>query len=674
MPKLQSGPVVQRQTIKQAKAAYKSRAQQPLSDAEKKQLERSIELDRRAWRTKEQERKKAEALKKRQEKERREKDDHERTMLGTQVRRDRFGFRGSQMHLGAFFGGHGGKGQKTETAKRPEKAKEPGCTEQTASDDLDALDDESLLGAMELSPTIARLEASIPPQVSLDETPTARVPQHRKPSSVKSEPVQTIQEDLGDFENELGSSSQIARELNCEGTNVAREPRNASFSSADFDLTAEDLEELEDYSGKLSDETAARNDDMGKQTKRCSPPSSKGFSTHSNATVPHPAAVTKTAINDSKLMPPPPMPPRAIAAQGNMRHQTKPDSTFATPSSKANDRASLSETLPGARSAAAPKDSLPGSLTSKGPEPAKSVPSTKASSTYETASKHKSCSEFTIGELEDFVDDDLILTHPPWMSNPARLSFTHCMFKPKIMLGQQSKRHLRSPVLTYPLRMALPYDDTEYTQVIRLKANTDSETFKAPGYVFVASTRPVAERQYVREMTLARGRLLYEVWDHWNECIFGYICPEQVNAEARRHLLASAPNLWPEESAQTQQRLQRMYDQVKHNYPRAPHVALKGAAETLYLQLYGRAATRIDVERANEEEVKKMVKPRMREVLWSWVEQWTRANEVVALWERDGLLDTRNERAQFIFEASALTWYGGNEMLLNRRSVVHATL
>ncbi|KAI7380127.1 hypothetical protein KC328_g12956, partial [Hortaea werneckii] len=84
MPKPQSGPVVQRQTIKQAKAAYKSRAQQPLSDAEKKQLERSIELDRRAWRTKEQERKKAEALKKRQEKERREKDDHERTMLGTQ--------------------------------------------------------------------------------------------------------------------------------------------------------------------------------------------------------------------------------------------------------------------------------------------------------------------------------------------------------------------------------------------------------------------------------------------------------------------------------------------------------------------------------------------------------------------------------------------------------------
>ncbi|KAI6897995.1 hypothetical protein KC318_g9736 [Hortaea werneckii] len=411
MPKPQSGPVVQRQTIKQAKAAYKSRAQQPLSDAEKKQLERSIELDRRAWRTKEQERKKAEALKKRQEKERREKDDHERTMLGTQVRRDRFGFRGSQMHLGAFFGGHGGKGEKTETAKRPEKAREPGCMEQTASDDLDALDDESLLGAMELSPTIARSEASIPPQVSLDETPTARVSQHGTPSNVQSEPVRTIQEDLGDFENELGSSSQIARELNCEETNVAREPRNASFSSADFDLTAEDLEELEDYSEKLSDENTARKDDMGEQTKRCFPPSSNGFSIHSIASTPHLAAVTKAAIDDSKMMPPPPMPSRIIAAHGNTRSPTKPDLRSPIPSSsKANDCPSLSETLPSARSAAAPKASLPGSLTSKRPEPAKSVPSAKVSCTHETASQHKSCSEFTVGELEDFVDDDLVLT------------------------------------------------------------------------------------------------------------------------------------------------------------------------------------------------------------------------------------------------------------------------
>ncbi|RMZ15811.1 hypothetical protein D0860_01424 [Hortaea werneckii] len=408
MPKPQSGPVVQRQTIKQAKAAYKSRAQQPLSDVEKKQLERSIELDRRAWRTKEQERKKAEALKKRQEKERREKDDLERTMLGTQVRRDRFGFRGSQMHLGAFFGGHGGKGKGMETAKRLEKANEPGCTEQAASDDLDALDDESLLGAMEVSPTIARSEASVPRQGPFD---AARLPQHGKPSSVQSEPTRTMQEDLDDFENELGSSSQIARELNCEETNVAREPRNASFSSADFDLTAEDLEELEDYSGKLSDETTAGKDDLGDQNKRRSPSSSQGVSTHSNADTPHLAAVTKTAIDDSKLMPPPPMPSRIVAAHGNKRSQTKPDLRSAIPSSsKANDCASLSETFPRARSATATQTPLPGSLTCKRPEPARSLPSAKVPSTHETGFKQKNCNEFTIGELEDFVDDDLILT------------------------------------------------------------------------------------------------------------------------------------------------------------------------------------------------------------------------------------------------------------------------
>ena len=78
--------------------------------------------------------------------------------------------------------------------------------------------------------------------------------------------------------------------------------------------------------------------------------------------------------------------------------------------------------------------------------------------------------------------------------------------------------------------------------------------------------------------------------------------------------------------------------------------------------------------RQNEDEVKWMVKPRMRELLWSWLEQGTRANEVVALWERNGLLDACGERGQFSYGASALTWYGGNEMLLNRRSEVHATL
>ncbi|RMZ06030.1 hypothetical protein D0862_04756 [Hortaea werneckii] len=410
MPKPQSGPVVQRQTIKQAKAAYKSRAQQPLSDVEKKQLERSIELDRRAWRTKEQERKKAEALKKRQEKERREKDDLERTMLGTQVRRDRFGFRGSQMHLGAFFGGHGGRGKTTETAKCPENAKEPGCKEQTASDDMDALDDESLLGAMELSPTIARSEASVPRQLSLDTTPMARVPQYGQPSRVQPEPTQTMEEDLDDFENELGSSSQIARELNREETTVTREARNASFNSADFDLTAEDLEELGDCSQKLSNEAAAGKEDTGEERKRCTPPVSQGLSTHSMAATPDITAIKRPTTNDSKLMPPPPIPSRIVAAHGNMKSQPKSDSRSAISSVKADDCVSLAETLHTYRSAAAPKDSLPGSVTRQMPEPTGSVLSAEVSSTHETLPKHIHCSEFTIGELEDFVDDDLVLT------------------------------------------------------------------------------------------------------------------------------------------------------------------------------------------------------------------------------------------------------------------------
>ena len=90
------------QTIKQAKAAYKSRGQPSLTEKEKRQLDCAIELDRRAWRSKEADKRKAEAAKKRLENEQKQKEELERLRLGSQRRCDRFGYKSSQMHLGAF--------------------------------------------------------------------------------------------------------------------------------------------------------------------------------------------------------------------------------------------------------------------------------------------------------------------------------------------------------------------------------------------------------------------------------------------------------------------------------------------------------------------------------------------------------------------------------------------
>nr|OQO30637.1 hypothetical protein B0A51_01523 [Rachicladosporium sp. CCFEE 5018] len=93
-------------TTKAARAAYKSRScTNVLSDREKKRLERAALLERRAWGVKEREKRKVEAAKKRAELEKEERE--ERSMVGTkatQRARDRFGFRGSQRCLGAWFG------------------------------------------------------------------------------------------------------------------------------------------------------------------------------------------------------------------------------------------------------------------------------------------------------------------------------------------------------------------------------------------------------------------------------------------------------------------------------------------------------------------------------------------------------------------------------------------
>ena len=85
-------------TIKEAKAAYKTRAEQPLTEREKKQLERSIQLDRRAWGLREREKNKLDLAKKRAAQEKAQKEEERR--IGTQRRNDKFGFKSSQFHLG----------------------------------------------------------------------------------------------------------------------------------------------------------------------------------------------------------------------------------------------------------------------------------------------------------------------------------------------------------------------------------------------------------------------------------------------------------------------------------------------------------------------------------------------------------------------------------------------
>jgi len=201
MPHQQS--VARKATIKRARAEFKSRGQPTISNSERKQILRQVELDRRAWGIEQREKKRAEAaLKKKEERERREKEDCAKVQMGTQMRCDRFGYKSSQFHLGKFFG----------AAKKKEQDEEISvATVEVEEEDMfgdDGVDDDTLLEALGLPDS--RPHADLAPEslLSVHELP----PQVTLPAKTPS-----CDDDMLDFWDELGSSTQIARELADEG-------------------------------------------------------------------------------------------------------------------------------------------------------------------------------------------------------------------------------------------------------------------------------------------------------------------------------------------------------------------------------------------------------------------------------------------------------------------------
>ena len=262
-------------TIKQAKAAYKSRTEQPLTEREQKQLERSVQLDRRAWAIREREKNKLDSAKKRVAEEKAKKDEERR--LGTQRRNDKFGFKSSQFHLGAFFRKPGAVGQDgkggTAVVEASEGGREPreDCKATVSAvenmefgeedhdefeDEYEDLDDETLLEALQ-SPEVARVSKTL---IMDQSKPMTSMPPPPRPDGarsttsvahVSSEPT----DQYLDMEDFLESSTQIAREIEAETpsspcvetrTLTAQETlRNGSFSSGSFDLTEDDFEQLD---------------------------------------------------------------------------------------------------------------------------------------------------------------------------------------------------------------------------------------------------------------------------------------------------------------------------------------------------------------------------------------------------------------------------------------------
>ncbi|PPJ49855.1 hypothetical protein CBER1_05013 [Cercospora berteroae] len=411
--------VVRKQTIKQAKASFKARGRPTLTEKESRQLQRAIELEERADRAREAEKRRLEAAKKRSEKEKREQaQSKQQVQLGTQRRCDRFGYKSSQFHLGAFF-----RRQATEKPGREEASRQH---EQEAFDD-DDLDDASLLGA------INDADASDPATKQLRPDASLMPPPPRPAAASIRAPRLPEQEDFSDLFDDLDSSTQIARALDSpqskathhsvEGATsapmVTSRPR--AFSRAgtlrkDSQIPLEDM--CDDFGDLASATQIARElDDGVNEIRRASNASGSSFGSGS---------LDLTMEDIAVIDPPRPLKSPSLASTAPWPKPSKDNIDIVVTSDHDADGASVSpnhrliahsrtakgasEMPPPTVAAKTPRANNP-PTTSRSPVPMKQKGAgirgrfLSASSLY--------CSPdlgFTSTQLESFIDDDLQLT------------------------------------------------------------------------------------------------------------------------------------------------------------------------------------------------------------------------------------------------------------------------
>lgn len=402
---------VKKQTIKQAKASFKARGRPTLSEREARQLERAIELEQRAERAQEAEKRRAAAAKLRSEREKRaetHRQQQQQVQLGTQRRCDRFGYKSSQFHLGAFFGMESA----AKTTSSTSTTKTTTTSGQGGNDDRDGfgdddLDDESLLDACDGQATV---QTSVPTaQMSKPSAAMLMPPPSLPGASVqtaKTKPARELEEDFGDLFDHLDSCSQIARSLGgpavtCnEAAGCAQKPVQPATSSqiplappsprtavhkAQASPVSHAQDDLSDFFDDLeSASQIARELDAGmREVRRASNASGSSFSSGS----------LELTEEDMEMMIDP-KPPTSISRQ-------------ATPKTTLTPRPSmLPPTLPTTRPQTRLVSSNPRvSSAIRKTKPAIRGPFLPASSLY--------CSPdlgFTSTQLESFIDDDLQLT------------------------------------------------------------------------------------------------------------------------------------------------------------------------------------------------------------------------------------------------------------------------
>ena len=166
----------------------------------------------------------------------------------------------------------------------------------------------------------------------------------------------------------------------------------------------------------------------------------------------------------------------------------------------------------------------------------------------------------------------------------------------------------------------------------------------------ILDSEPLHVRQYCRTMTLAQGRILYQLWDEWefwNPQHRGYIVPRCVVAEARRISVHDRKDDWKGLPPMKVRQYEEAWDAVVKAWPGIPIFGARRVVEELVskklgsgkyavdgavkryamrsftsyqVRLEGKGVSRWDMAafRKAEEEVEQQVAGKLKEVLGRW--------------------------------------------------------
>ena len=246
----------------------------------------------------------------------------------------------------------------------------------------------------------------------------------------------------------------------------------------------------------------------------------------------------------------------------------------------------------------------------------------------------------------------------------------------------------------------------EYCNVVRIRPGRTLPS----GYTLVSASAPAVLQQLCRTFTLARGLTLHEIWDEWNQIVIGYLIPSALFGLAHEYRSGVSVDRWSTLPLHHRNRLKHARALLLDQFPRMPEIAAIRIAERAqreqwngekrkleerainhvrhewtsyeahlnhyqsYPQSTGNTAANASLRESTlsrkKDLVLEAVKPRIRDVLISWLPKEVNAADLANFFQRHDLYDSASGNGSYkqgsvLARMSCLRYHGGLETPAN---------